>query len=121
MKSTIHAALTVVLAFSPLALSAQSLENRADTSAVEQSEASLNLLLREGAIAGINVHRASRDSMPAAPVLMQDAPPTGTSRLLMVVGGAAFVGGLLIGDDAGTAIAVAGLGIGIYGLYLYLR
>jgi hypothetical protein len=39
----------------------------------------------------------------------------------MVVGGAAFVGGLLVGDDAGTAIAVVGLGIGLYGLYLYMR
>lgn len=121
MKPIIHAALTIAFAFSPLALSAQSLETRADTLATEQTVVSQNLLLREGAIAGINVHRVVRDSMPAAPVRLQDAPPSGTSRLLMVIGGAAFVGGLLIGDDAGTAIAVAGLGVGIYGLYLYLR
>lgn len=40
---------------------------------------------------------------------------------LMIVGGALFIGGLVIDDDAGTLIAVAGLGIGAWGLYLYLR
>lgn len=39
---------------------------------------------------------------------------------LMIIGGAALIGGLLIGDAAGTAIAVGGLAVGIYGLYLYL-
>jgi hypothetical protein len=42
-------------------------------------------------------------------------------QTLMIVGGAAFLAGLIIGDDAGTAIAVAGAGIGIYGLYLWAQ
>lgn len=61
-----------------------------------------------------------------------DVPAVGTvsavaqSRMrrgqtLMIVGGAAFLAGLIIGDDAGTAIAVAGAGIGIYGLYLWAQ
>jgi hypothetical protein len=40
---------------------------------------------------------------------------------LMVVGGAAFIAGLIIGDDAGTAIAVGGAVIGLYGLYLWAQ
>ena len=40
---------------------------------------------------------------------------------LMVVGGAALVTGLLIGDSAGTAIAVGGAVVGLIGLYQYLQ
>lgn len=40
---------------------------------------------------------------------------------LMIVGGAMFLGGLLIGDDVGTAIAVGGLAVGVYGLFLYYQ
>lgn len=77
---------------------------------------------RDNAVAGFRLDRASREyAVGSTAGTLQDAPPTGRARLYMVVGGAAFVGGLLIGDDAGTAIAVVGLGIGIYGLYLYMR
>lgn len=41
--------------------------------------------------------------------------------VLAIVGGAALIGGLLIGDDAGTAIAVGGLILGLVGLYLWLK
>ena len=47
--------------------------------------------------------------------------PFGLSQTLMIVGGAAFVAGAIIGDDAGTVMMVAGAGVGLYGLYLYLR
>ena len=40
---------------------------------------------------------------------------------LMVVGGAALLTGLIIGDDAGTVIAVSGAVIGLVGLYQYLQ
>ena len=40
---------------------------------------------------------------------------------LMAVGGAALLAGLIIGDDAGTVIAVSGAVIGLYGLYEYLQ
>jgi hypothetical protein len=39
---------------------------------------------------------------------------------LMIFGGAALVTGLIIGDDAGTVIAVGGALVGLYGLYVYL-
>jgi hypothetical protein len=39
----------------------------------------------------------------------------------MIVGGAGLLAGLIIGGDAGTALAVGGAVIGLYGLYLYLQ
>ncbi|MFN8665987.1 MAG: hypothetical protein U0164_02185 [Gemmatimonadaceae bacterium] len=39
---------------------------------------------------------------------------------MSIVGGAAFLGGVIIGGDAGTVIAVGGLGVGVYGLWLWL-
>ena len=41
-------------------------------------------------------------------------------KLATIVGGAAMVGGLIIGDDAGYAIAVTGLVIGVLGLWTWL-
>ncbi|HEY0673682.1 MAG TPA: hypothetical protein VGD27_15495 [Longimicrobiales bacterium] len=43
----------------------------------------------------------------------------GSGTGLIIAGGALLVAGLLIGDDAGTVLAVAGAAIGAYGLYLY--
>ena len=42
-------------------------------------------------------------------------------RALALVGGAALIAGILIGDDAGTVIAIGGAGIGLYGLYVWQR
>ncbi|HEX6058487.1 MAG TPA: hypothetical protein VFZ11_05665 [Gemmatimonadaceae bacterium] len=44
----------------------------------------------------------------------------GRGETLMIVGGAALLAGLIIGDDAGTVIAVSGAIVGLYGLYVYL-
>jgi hypothetical protein len=43
------------------------------------------------------------------------------SEVLMIVGGAIFLAGAIIGGDAGTIIMVGGAAVGIYGLYLYLQ
>jgi hypothetical protein len=40
---------------------------------------------------------------------------------LMVVGGAALLTGLIIGDAPGTVIAVGGAIVGLYGLYEFLQ
>lgn len=55
----------------------------------------------------------------AAAAMFQSRDRRGTT--LMLVGGAAFLAGLLIGDDAGTAVALGGAIVGIYGLYLYMQ
>lgn len=45
----------------------------------------------------------------------------GTSGALMIIGAVAFIAGLIIGGGAGTAVAIAGAAVGLYGLYLYLQ
>lgn len=69
--------------------------------------------------ATVAVRRAPVDaSAPAAP-----APARGQERgtALMIVGGAAILTGIVIGNGAGYAISVAGAVIGLYGLYQYLQ
>ena len=39
----------------------------------------------------------------------------------MILGGAIFLTGAIIGDDPGTIIMISGAAVGIYGLYLYLQ
>lgn len=65
----------------------------------------------------------------AAPVASDASPPKGAqlqyptreSAALMIVGGAALLAGLVIGGGAGTAIAVSGALLGLYGLWMYVR
>jgi hypothetical protein len=52
------------------------------------------------------------------PLMMQGR---GSGVGLMIAGGALFVAGLIVGNDAGTVLAVTGAAIGAYGLYLYFR
>ena len=78
------------------------------------------------AAAGPSIAVASAAYAPAATAAPTAAPQRRTSTqnrgmTFMIVGGAALIGGLVIGDDAGTLIAIGGLGIGLYGLYLYVQ
>jgi hypothetical protein len=47
-------------------------------------------------------------------------PSNGSGVPLMILGGAALITGVIIGDKAGTIIAVGGALVGLYGLYVYL-
>lgn len=76
---------------------------------------------RESAVAGVRAEREPVEHAVGSSAVAMQGRTSGRGQLFMVVGGAAFIGGLLIGDDAGTAIAVVGLGLGVYGLYLYMR
>ena len=67
-------------------------------------------------IAGLNVHQSDTPLPP--PVVA--SPRTTRGMAMSIVGGAAFLGGVIIGGDAGTVIAVGGLGVGVYGLWLWL-
>ena len=40
---------------------------------------------------------------------------------LMIIGGAAIIAGVLVGDSGGTVLILGGIGIGAYGFYLYTR
>jgi hypothetical protein len=47
-------------------------------------------------------------------------PARGSGVGLMILGGAAVITGVIIGDKAGTIIAVSGAVVGLYGLWVYL-
>ncbi len=68
--------------------------------------------------ASVAVRRAPAE----LPVPAQAAPGGhGRGAALMIVGGAAVLTGIVVGNDAGYAISIAGAVIGLYGLYLYLQ
>jgi hypothetical protein len=60
-----------------------------------------------------------------APLVVSTAAASGLHQgegvALMAVGGAGLIAGLLIGDSAGTAVAIGGLAVGLVGLYQYVR
>ncbi|HUF25597.1 MAG TPA: hypothetical protein VMM18_01350 [Gemmatimonadaceae bacterium] len=81
----------------------------------------------DSATAGPTVEAASigfRTAPAAAEALESDALARqgfGRAETFMVVGGAAFVAGILIGDDVGTVVMLGGAVMGLYGLWLYLQ
>jgi hypothetical protein len=65
--------------------------------------------------------RPAATETPAEPAaLLQRRGGLSTGQKLMILGGATFLVGALVGDDAGTVIMVGGAAIGLYGLYLWL-
>ena len=71
--------------------------------------------------AAVAVRHPMSQEARTANTMMQRRKGYGQPIALMVVGGAALLTGLIIGDDAGTVIAVGGAVIGLYGLYEYLQ
>ncbi len=57
----------------------------------------------------------------AEPAVQRRGKKKETGVTLMIVGGAAFVTGIIIGDTGGTILAVAGIGVGAYGVYLFVE
>jgi hypothetical protein len=74
-------------------------------------------ILADAAIAP-RLHLSGADEADATAAARR---PFGTSQTLMIVGGATLLAGAIIGGDAGTIMMVGGAGIGLYGLYLFLR
>lgn len=75
---------------------------------------------RDGAVVGARAGTVVESSAPLL-ATVQDRPRVGQSKALMIVGGAALVAGLIIGDDAGALLAVGGAVVGLYGLYQFVR
>jgi hypothetical protein len=71
--------------------------------------------------AAVVQHTRRVESTPGSATVALTQSRTRRGQTLMIVGGAAFLAGLIIGDDAGTAVAVGGAVIGIYGLYLWAQ
>lgn len=57
----------------------------------------------QGVTVGVEATRFASSEMLTA---VQQERSTGSSKALMIVGGAAFLAGLIIGDDAGSVLAV---------------
>ena len=87
-----------------------------ETPSVRNSAASTVGPRVESTVAGIRLQVADAPLTPK-PVA---SPRTTRGQAMAIVGGAAFLGGIIIGDSAGTVIAVGGLGVGVYGLWLWL-
>jgi hypothetical protein len=135
MKARIAAALLVALATLPAAAWAQEAGDRQeDRNPVEHEQVAQNDLLRHDAAAeaplGPHAIPPRFEDYALEPAVAdrfataEDAvlrPPTRGSKALMIAGAALLVAGLIIGDDAGTFVAVAGAGIGAYGVYLYFE
>ena len=63
-----------------------------------------------------------RAARPEMPPIVRRQQAFGRPTVLMIVGGALIVTGLLVDEnDASTILYLAGAGIGGYGLYLYLQ
>lgn len=75
---------------------------------------------RDGAAAGVRSAPVVESRATLEQALQQDRG-MGRNVALMVVGGAALITGLIIGDDAGAVIAVSGAIIGLYGLYNWVK
>lgn len=71
---------------------------------------------RDAAMVAVR-HTAAANA--AAPQPATRGHDSGTA--LMIVGGAAILTGIVIGNGAGYAISVAGAVVGLYGLYQYLQ
>lgn len=114
--------LALAAALAPAALFAQSATALAPASpvpAVSTAPAASSSMVRSD-VAGIQVKADAN-----APLVVSSAAAEGLHQgegvALMAVGGAGLVAGLLIGDSAGTAIAIGGLAVGLVGLYEYVR
>jgi hypothetical protein len=72
---------------------------------------------------GIRAHTAKENltAQQYADRASGDNHHVGLDAALMIVGGAGLLAGLLIGGGGGTAIAIGGAVIGLYGLFLYLQ
>jgi hypothetical protein len=63
----------------------------------------------------------SRSTQPAQPMAFSPTHSEGQAVALMIVGGAAFLAGALMDNDASAIFMVGGAVIGLVGLYQYLR
>lgn len=118
----VSAALVVLAGalLNPATSHAQSAAVYGEPAAVASPTASLSAVptLEATQIALRPLASAERTTHPA---VVQQRRGMGRGQVLMIVGGAAFLAGAIIGDDAGTIMMIGGAGIGLWGLYLYLQ
>ena len=72
------------------------------------------LATRDGV--ALRMNTTSTETVAPAPQMTRSS-----ASAMMVVGLAGMVAGAVIGDDAGTVLMLAGAGVGLLGLYNYMR
>jgi hypothetical protein len=125
----LFASLALAAAFAPAALVAQSATALAPASpttvaAVAPASAAAASPVASRAMVHPDVAGVQTRTDANAPLVVSSAAAglhQGEGVALMAVGGAGLIAGLLIGTDAGTAVAIGGLAIGLVGLYEYVR
>ena len=122
IQNVLVAVLAVCFAPSLAAQSSQSIGPRMDLARAGVSAAVPLASLPLGSAALVTAD----EPVATAPVILPAASPQNPNLRRrgvpqMIIGGVAIVGGALVGGDAGAIVSLAGLGYGIYGLYLYLN
>jgi hypothetical protein len=115
--------LALAAAIAPAALSAQSTTALAPVTpapAVALAPAPSSSMARAD-VAGIQVKSDANAPLALNSTVAAEGLHQGEGVALMAVGGAGLIAGLLIGDSAGTAVAIGGLAVGLVGLYEYVR
>ena len=87
---------------------------------VSRDAAAVDAPSLDGLRAGVRA-QVARDEVRTMNTVAVQRRGLSQPEVLMIVGGAAFLAGAIIGDDAGTLIMIGGAGIGLWGLYLYLQ
>ena len=114
-----------VLGSAPAFAQAQSTEATAQTSATTNATTSTPAADTRGPAASATTagFRANARAEAETPAPAPQGPGTHTRQgtILMIIGGAAFLAGALVGDDAGAILMVGGVVVAIWGLYRYLN
>lgn len=118
---------SLVIAFCAAFLLVAPLRAQEASGTVIDAPAAISPALVETAPAPAGPTRDAATVAVRRPVTTDMAAPQPAARghdrgtALMIVGGAAVLTGIVIGNGAGYAISVAGAVVGLYGLYLYLQ
>ena len=120
LRSIASLGAVVVLAAAPVRAQGPS-AGQTDAVAAPQADSvvAAGPTLTNAAVGARHADATTTSAAMAAPA----APRGGRSngQALMIVGGAAILTGIVVGNSAGYAISIAGAVIGLYGLYQYLQ
>jgi hypothetical protein len=72
-------------------------------------------------LAATHLSFSSADEAPLTVNVSAARMSPNEGRAVAIVGVAAVVTGFLVGGDGGTAIAIGGVGLGLFGLYIWQR
>jgi len=111
-----------LIALTPAVASAQTIDSNTRVVETVPVNAPTRLDAKQAGItrSSLAIHAPRHESASVATVALAQSRVR-RGQTLMIVGGAAFLAGLIIGDDVGTAIAGGGAVVGIYGLYLWAQ